>query len=721
MISYQALKENKSLYCLWRKLMKKIFFLFFAVAALFFGCRNEVSDSSNELKMTLMQRIAIAENGDEIDLEKEDLLIRKNTPYVISKSITIKNGDVKNAKFIVKSPGVVLKNIERVKTVIVDKNVGDGNFTFENCKPVEELFVNGGGEAIYIDSTAVLKLVVKKVGVHIVFRGSAPVTRAFVFSGCKLDSESSGASIENVIVSETVKNLALAGAIKIGRIVSENGATVTIIVDVNVAIGSADSTIQDAIKNNPENSDYNNKGEGIKDAELTEDDKNDITQVKEELKKIEMTAGDFYLWEQNLITEETRTTKPNAFDCEYVKSIENIFIEKTDSEYIFENKEPHLFRVWKYFIQPTASPEVKAGKNYKISFDLKSDKDSYVYLQIKDEKTYSCVGSTILCDVSADYKTFSVETGSVVYDWYEGKIFLACGATSSLYIKNFAIEEIPNVTNIVTQLHLNDSKGNINDVSVNCDSSSVIIKFNKEFIDNYDFTGVNGVNLVLTDKLLAVGKIYKLSFDVTSDISLSEGNDSSGEGDFGFWVHSTNSNYDDAAGSNYFGLEANVPRTINVYLPAYQLYEESIRIARIWISSKKVCTITVDNVSVEETSLNKILAENQDYKLNFKMEIDGSWQKTPIEYSIAIPAGKTAIGQFILTDKDYDWTSRKYPTTSFRFLSENIIPSINAHRPATSDDTYFVNTTDETVFVKFSLDDKFKMCVTQGSVDDCEG
>lgn len=75
MISYQALKENKSFYCLWRKLMKKIFFLFFVVAALFFGCRNEVSDSSNELKMTLMQRIAIAENGDEIDLEKEDFCL----------------------------------------------------------------------------------------------------------------------------------------------------------------------------------------------------------------------------------------------------------------------------------------------------------------------------------------------------------------------------------------------------------------------------------------------------------------------------------------------------------------------------------------------------------------------------------------------------------------------------------------------------------------------
>lgn len=336
--------------------MKKIFFVFFAVAALFFGCKNEVSDSSNELQMTLMQRIVLAENGDEIDLEKEDLLIRKNTPYVISKSITIKNGDVKNAKFIVKSSGVVLKNLERIKTVIVDENVGDGNFTFENCEPVEELFVNGGGEAIYIDSTAILKLVLKKVGVHIVFRGSVPVTKAFIFSDCKLESESSDVSIENIIVSESVKNLEFVGVIKIGRIISEDEATVSIKVDVNVTISSADESIQDSIKNNPENSSYNEKSEEIKDSELTEDDKKDIEQVKEELKEIEMSAGDFYLWEQNLITEETRTTRPNVFDCEYVKSIENIFIEKTDSEYIFENKEPHLFRVWKYFIQPTVLP-----------------------------------------------------------------------------------------------------------------------------------------------------------------------------------------------------------------------------------------------------------------------------------------------------------------------------------------------------------------------------
>lgn len=692
--------------------MKRLFLVFFAVASLFFGCRNDADDSQNEVQLSLKQRIATAESGAEIDLEKENLLIRKNTSYIVSSPMTIKNGDTKNARFIVKSPGVVFENLKRVKTVIVDESVGEDDFYLKNCDSVEELFVKGGGEAIYIDSTEILKLVVKKIGVHIIFRGSVAIKKAFIFSDCKLSSENSGITIEEIIISETVKNLELGGELKIGRIVSKDGSNITIIVDVNVTIVAADSNIQDSIKNNPENSDYNNKAEEIEEDELTEDDKKDIEEVENDLKELELSDSDFYLW---CLDEKT-----GFYNKSNNSSVFSLL--KTDSENIFYNKNPKTIdKAWDYFLEFNSYPNIKAGKNYKISFDLKSDKESYVCLQIKDEKTYSCTGSTTLCDVSTEYKTFSVETGSSVYDWYESKILLSCGSVSSLYIKNFTIEEISDVTNIVTQIHLNDPKGNINDVAVNCDNSSVKIKFNKEFVDDYDFNGVNGVNLVLIDKPLSVGKLYKVSFDVTSDISLSEGSDSSGDGDFGFWLHSTVSNHDDASGSNYFGLEADTPRTINVYLPSYQLHDESIRISRIWISSKRVCTITVDNISVTETSLNEILAENQDYGLNFKAGIDGYWQKTPIERSVAIPAGKTAIGQLILTDNDSDWTSTKYVTTSFRFLSENVISSINAQRSSISDDTYFVNTTDETVFVKFSLDDKFKMCVTQGSAEDCEG
>lgn len=693
--------------------MKRLFFLLFAIASLFFGCSNDADDDSrNEVPLSLKQRIATAESGAEIDLEKENLLIRKNTSYIVSSPMTIKNGDTKNARFIVKSPGVVFENLKRVKTVVVDESVGEDDFCLKNCDSVEELFVKGGGEAIYIDSTEILKLAVKKIGVHIIFRGSAAIKKAFIFSDCKLSSENSDVTIEEIIISENAGNLELGGKLKIGRIVSKDGSNITIIVDVNVTIVAADSTVKDSIKNNPENSGYNNKAEEIEDDTLSETDKKDIEQAESDLKEIEMSAGDFYLW---CLDEKT-----GLYNKSNNSSIFSLL--KTDAENIFYNKNPKTIdKAWDCFLEFNSYPNIKAGKNYKISFDLKADKESYVCLQIKDEKTYSCTGSTTLCDVLTEYKTFSVETGSAVYDWYESKILLSCGSVSSLYIKNFTIEEISDVTNIVTQIHLNDPKGKIDDVSVSCDNSSAKIKFNKEFISDYDFYGVNGVNLVLIDKPLYVGKIYKLSFDVTSDISLSEGRDSSGDGDFGFWVHSTVSNHDDASGSNYFGLEADTPRTINVYLPSYQLHDESIRIPRIWISSKKVCTITVDNISVAETSLNEILAENEDFKLNFKAGVDGYWQKTPIERSVAIPAGKTAIGQLILTDNDSDWVSTKYVTTSFRFLSENVIPSIKAQRPPLSDDTYFVNTTDETVFVKFSLDDKFKMCVTQGSAEDCEG
>ena len=699
--------------------MKKIFFVFFAVAALILGCKNEVSDSNNELQMTLMQRIAFAESGAEIDLEKEDLLIRKNTPYVISKPITIKNGDVKNAKFIVKSSGVVLKNLERVKTVIVDENVGEGNFTFENCEPVEELFVNGGGEVIYIDSTAILKLVVKKVGVHIVFRGSVPVTKAFIFSDCKLESESSDVSIEDIIISETVKNLELIGVIKIGRIISEDGTTVTIIVDVNVTIDSADSTIQDSIKNNSENSDYNKKGEEIKDAELTEDDKNDIDQVKEELKEIEMSAGDFYLWEQNLITDETKTTRPNVFECEYVKSIENISIEKTDSEYIFENKEPHPFRVWKYFIQPTVSPVVKAGKNYKISFDLKADKDVYIKLEAKDGKV-SRVGNNVYCKVTTEYQTFSVTTGTAKYDWSDSTVFIACGTVSKLYIKNYTVEEISDVQYFGTNMYIGKEGNSPEDIVATFTEDTVNISFKNGCSEN------TGVDILLLDKPIPVGKISKLTFDVTSDTDLSGGYEKDNEwqeGEFSAWAHSYH-NQKDTTGFSKHPLSKGVTEKVTMYLVGIQFDGEKVRIPTIWFSCGKSCNLKIENIEIEETSLSEILNENPDFGLYFAGTLEGNWYFIPCEKSIAIPAGKFIYGQFILSDED-EWHSMKNTITSFRVMSENVVSGIKVEKRLYerygADDTYFVNTTDETVFVKFSIDDKFKMCVTQGSVDDCEG
>lgn len=700
--------------------MKRLFFLLFAIASLFFGCSNDADDDSrNEVPLSLKQRIATAESGAEIDLEKENLLIRKNTSYIVSSPMTIKNGDTKNARFIVKSPGVVFENLKRVKTVVVDESVGEDDFYLKNCDSVEELFVKGGGEAIYIDSTEILKLAVKKIGVHIIFRGSAAIKKAFIFSDCKLSSENSDITIEEIIISENAGNLELGGKLKIGRIVSKDGSNITIIVDVNVTIVAADSTVKDSIKNNPENSGYNNKAEEIEDDTLSETDKKDIEQAESDLKEIEMSAGDFYLWEQNLITDETKTTRPNVFECEYVKSIENISIEKTDSEYIFENKDPHPFRVWKYFIQPTISPVVKAGKNYKISFDIKSDKDAYIKLEAKDGKV-SRVGNNVYCKVTTEYQTFSVTTGTAKYDWSDSTVFIACGAVSKLYIKNYTVEEISDVQYFGTNMYIGAEGNSPEDIVAAFSEDTVNISFKNGCSTN------TGVDILLLDKPIPVGKISKLTFDVTSDTDLSGGYEKDNEwqeGEFSAWAHSYH-NQKDTTGFSKQPLSKGVTKKVTMYLAGIQFDGEKVRIPTIWFSCGKPCNLKIENIEIEETNLSEILNENPDLGLYFVGTLEDNWHIVPCGKSIAIPAGKFIYGQFVLSDED-EWHSMKNTVTSFRVLSENVVSGIKVEKRLYerygADDTYFVNTTDETVFVKFSLDDKFKMCVTQGSAEDCEG
>lgn len=161
-----------------------------------------------------------------------------------------------------------------------------------------------------------------------------------------------------------------------------------------------------------------------------------------------------------------------------------------------------------------------------------------------------------------------------------------------------------------------------------------------------------------------------------------------------------------------------------MYLVGIQFDGEKVRIPTIWFSCGKPCNLKIENIEIEETSLSEILNENPDFGLYFAGTLEGNWHFVPCEKSIAIPAGKFIYGQFILSDED-DWHSMKNTVTSFRVMSENVVSGIKVEKRLYerygADDTYFVNTTDETVFVKFSLDDKFKMCVTQGSAEDCEG
>ncbi len=667
-------------------------------------------------QFTLMQRISVAESGDEIDLEKENLLIRKNTSYVISKPLTIKNGDVKNARFFVKSSGVVLKDVDRIKTVVLDKTVEEGNFTVQNCNSIQNVFVNGGGEAIYFDSTKIQRLVIKKTDAHIIFNGSSAVIKAFIFNDCKLESKNDdGTTMEDIMISDSVKNLSLAGKLKIGRIVSVKGTVITIVVDVNVTIGSADSTVQDSIKNNSENSGYNSKGEETEDSELTEDEEKEIEQAEKEIEADEVTEIGFYIWKQNGKLEKSQTTRPDVYETEYVKSIDEISIERTETEVILTNKNPQEFDVWKYFAQPAIYPEVKAGKNYKISFDLKADKDSWVKLQAKDEKTFAN-GSSADCKVTTEYQTFSVTTGTAKFDWTESVIFIAFGTSSKLYIKNYEIEEISEIEKYGKSIYIGEEGHSMDDISVDFEDDTINISF-KKLCGEYA-----GVDILLYDNPVPAGKMTKLSFDITCDADLD--GDSNSEGSkFRLWAHVYN-NDKDSSGASSHSLSKDVKQEIVLYLIGTQASDEKYRIPYVWFNAGKVCNLKIENIKTEETTIEEIIKENPDLALRFAGTLDDTWYVEPIDFTFPIPPGDNIRGQVILSDSNA-WSSKENFVSSFRVVSEDILPSIKIEKKIEylygEDDTYFVNTTDETLFVKFSLDDKLRMCVTQGSADDCEG
>lgn len=265
--------------------MKKLLFVFCVVLALFTGCQNNASGTDETPSVnptpetpsqtTLKQKIADAKDGSTIDLGSEELKIEEADSYTISKPLTIKNGNIKNATFVVESTDVTLENVTNIKSIIVDEKVGDGDFNLKNCQEVGDVYVNGGGKnSVHIEKTAVEKLVVQKKDVRIALSGdnSTKIKKTFIFEDCKLDSSNKDSSFGNVIVSEVVKNLEFAGETKVEKIVStatksEDG-NITIIVNVDVTIVAADSTVKDAVKNNEENSKFNEKKEEIKDASI---------------------------------------------------------------------------------------------------------------------------------------------------------------------------------------------------------------------------------------------------------------------------------------------------------------------------------------------------------------------------------------------------------------------------------------------------------------------
>lgn len=670
--------------------MKRLFLAFCVVLALFTGCQNDASSTDEPsavnpapetpVKSTLKQRIAAAENGSVIDLGAETLEIEENDSYTISKPLTIKNGNIKTAAFVVESTDVTLENVTNIKSIIVDEKVGDGDFKLKNCQEVGDVYVNGGGKnSVHIEKTAVEKLVVQKKDVRIALSGdnSTRIKKTFIFEDCKLDSNNKDSSFGNVIVSEVVKNLELAGETKVEKIVStatksEDG-NITIIVNVDVTIVAADSTVKDAVKNNEENSKFNEKKEEIKDASiaLSEEEKTEIEKVKEAEIVEKMN---FIVANQDKISESFE-----GYSDSSVQEISEVSIEKQKTQIIVSNTRAvsEYSKIWDYILISKIPVEAKQGKNYKISFDLKADKESKIILSTCDFSN-SNDSAFIEHSIGTEWETYSVETGTALSDWSLGFAQIACGTVSKLYIKNYKVEEVePKIAYGIYRSSEDDL--------ISCESAKDEIKVT--FSKNENASGINIYPLGLAVKCL-----HKVTFDVTSDVGIPA---------MDIWIKA-NSDAEASSGNSKFSFEANKTKSITMYVPAFQKKNETLRTLQVWITTKTPCGLTISNFNSEATNLEKIKEENPSLDLYFAGMINDDWSDKNIG-SFIVNANTSGNGQVLLCDSSV-WGSTN-PITIFRVLSKDSTSSVNVQKKVieNEDRFYFANATSSNITVNFEL------------------
>lgn len=673
--------------------MKKLVFVFCVVLALFTGCQNDASSTDEPpavnpapetpVKITLKQRIAAAENGSVIDLGAETLEIEENDSYTISKPLTIKNGNIKTAAFVVESTDVTLENVTNIKSIIVDEKVGDGDFNLKNCQEVGDVYVNGGGKnSVHIEKTAVEKLVVQKKDVRIALSGdnSTRIKKTFIFEDCKLDSNNKDSSFGNVIISEVVKNLELAGETKVEKIVStvQNSETpnITIVVNVDVTIVAADSTVKDAIDSTFDKTKIN-------EAELSAEEKTEIEEEK--LKEEAEIVGkmNFIVASQGKISEVFE-----GYSDSSVEEINEVSIEKQKTEIIVSNTKAasEYSKIWDYILISKIPVEAKQGKNYKISFDLKADKVSKIILSTCDFSN-SNDSAFIEHTIGTEWKTYSVETGTALCDWSLGFAQITCGTVSKLYIKNYKVEEVePKIAYGIYRSSEDDL--------ISCESAKDEIKVT--FSKNENASGINIYPLGLAVKCL-----HKVSFDVTSDVAVTA---------VDIWVKA-NSDAEASSGNSKFSFEANKTKSITMYVPAFQKKNETLRTLKVWIATKTPCSLTISNFKSEATNLEKIKEENPSLNLYFAGMINcvmingvmnGDWSDKNIG-SFTVNANTFGNGQVLLCDSDV-WGSTN-PITIFRVLSKDSTSSVNVQKKVikNEDRFYFKNATSNNITVNFEL------------------
>ena len=705
-----------------KKKFKKIaefFSLGMVFAVLFFGCaQNDSNDnSSNPATTNLEARLLSAKAGEEIDIQVEGLTVDSKV-YEISKSITIKNGDVKNSAFILTTSGITLENLSNVKSIKIDEkdsgsasvrsysNSNVGKYFIKNCTEITSvLVVNGENSSISISKTQVTTLSVEQEN-SLIQLEETKISKTFVSKDCKLDSVSGDTSFGSVYVQKTVEKIELAGSAKIEKMLAsftEEKEFSVVISSESVKIESAVSVIKEKIQLENVTFDKN----AITEAEFTEEE-------KEELSNMSMNFEGSMGMQTFIHNDEFNI---DVYDGIEVKSDE-FYIEKTPSGTIITNKNPktHAQEIWDNYVILSGinNNRLEKGKNYKVSVDIKSDKDCYIVLEVNEGKIYP-VGIKEYVKLSKEYETYSINTGTLPLDFENLNLTFAAALAEKIYVKNIKIEEIQEDSMQYGIWYGSDQ--DLADKVYSVDGSE-LGKYKVTFKRN--LKSASGPDLFL-NQAVRVNSFVKVKFTATSD----------SDAKYCFWVKGNFTTKVDSGGIRAF--DKDVPQTLEFYFPVYQETDEAYRVPYLWLSVEdenitSPVTITIKDIEVTESSIEEAQSNNSALDFYFVGMVNGAYSVVNACYSVPIMPNSFINCQFLLSDA-YTWDYKNL-VTIFRTLSENQPingSSIKAEKYQYKvdwgkDTNFFIkNDSDEIKYVKFSLDDEFKVQVTESTEKECCG
>ena len=547
-----------------KKKFKKIaefFSLGMVFAVLFFGCaQNDSNDnSSNPATTNLEARLLSAKAGEEIDIQAEGLTVDSKV-YEISKSITIKNGDVKNSAFILTTSGITLENLSNVKSIKIDEkdsgsasvrsysNSNVGKYFIKNCTEITSvLVVNGENSSISISKTQVTTLSVEQEN-SLIQLEETKISKTFVSKDCKLDSVSGDTSFGSVYVQKTVEKIELAGSVKIEKMLAsftEEKEFSVVISSESVKIESAVSVIKEKIQAEVNVTFDKN---AITEAEFTEEE-------KEELSNMSMNFEGSMAMQTFIHNDEFNI---DVYDEIEVKSDE-FYIEKTSSGTIITNKNPktHAEEIWDNYVVLSGINDnrLEKGKNYKVSVDIKSDKDCYIVLEVNEGKIYP-VGIKEYVKLSKEYETYSINTGTLPLDFENLNLTFAAALAEKIYVKNIKIEEIDTPSMQYGIWYGSDQ--DLADKVYSVDGSE-LGKYKVTFKRN--LYSASGPDLLL-NQAVKVNSFVKVKFTATSD----------SDAKYCFWVKGNPTKKVDSGGYREFSKGES--KTIEVYFPVYQETDE---------------------------------------------------------------------------------------------------------------------------------------------------